>query len=70
MPYTKTNWVDNVTAITAERLNNIENGIEDAHNFVPAGDGEVGEVLTKTENGVEWAAPEFTPTVVGEVLEL
>lgn len=70
MPYTKTNWVDNVTAITAERLNNIENGIEDAINLVPAGEGDAGTVLTKTENGVEWAPPEFIPTVVGEVLEL
>ena len=69
MPYTKTNWVDNVTAITAERLNNMENGIADAQNLVPAGEGAVGDVLTKTEDGVEWG-PGVSPVVIGEVLEL
>lgn len=33
MAYTKTNWVNDVTKITAERLNNIENGIYDSKNF-------------------------------------
>lgn len=28
MAYTKTNWVDNETAITADKMNNIENGIK------------------------------------------
>lgn len=34
------------------------------------GDGNTGEVLTKTDDGFEWAPPEFNPVVVGEVLEL
>lgn len=34
------------------------------------GDGNTGEVLTKTEDGFEWAPPEFNPVVNGEVLEL
>lgn len=70
MPYVKTVWVDNETAITAARLNNMENGIAEANNFTVAGDGRPGEVLTKTEDGMVWAPPEFTPTVNGEVLEL
>lgn len=70
MPYTKTVWVDNVTAITAARLNNMEDGIEAANDLTIAGDGRPGEVLTKTEDGMAWAPPEFNPTVNGEVLEL
>ncbi len=70
MPYNKTTWVDNTTAITAERLNNMENGIESANGIVPTTEGEAGQVLTKTENGVTWAESATSPNVVGEVLEL
>jgi len=31
MAYSPTNWVDNVTPVSAEKLNHIELGIEDAH---------------------------------------
>lgn len=31
MAYTKTTWVDGSTALSAEHMNNIETGIEDAH---------------------------------------
>lgn len=35
MAYTRTNWInDQLPAINAENLNNIEKGIEDAHNFI------------------------------------
>lgn len=38
MAYTKTTWVDGTTDITAARLNNMEQGIDDAH----AGSVDVG----------------------------
>lgn len=34
MAYTKTNWQDNVTPASAQNMNKIEQGIEDAHNTV------------------------------------
>lgn len=70
MPYTKTEWVDDATAITAARLNNMENGIEAANDILPANKGSIGQVLTKVDGGTEWAEVSSAPTVVGEVLEL
>lgn len=70
MPYTKTTWVDNTTAITAARLNNMEDGIESANDIVPDNQGEVGQVLTKTSDGTQWAEAGNAPFVSGEVLEL
>lgn len=34
MAYTKTNWVNGVTPINAANLNNIESGLESAHNLI------------------------------------
>ena len=70
MPYQKTTWVDNVTAITAARLNNIENGVESANSVIPLDAGQVGQVLTKKADGAEWADPTANVRVVDEVLEL
>ena len=56
MAYQKTNWVDNVTKVTATRLNNMEKGIEDAQAIIPENAGSTGYVLTKTADGVEWSA--------------
>jgi hypothetical protein len=70
MAYKKTSWVDNTTAITAERLNNMEEGIESANEILPDNQGLTGQVLTKTDDGAEWADVATSPTVVGEVLEL
>ena len=70
MPYTKTEWVDNTTAITAARLNNMEDGIEAANDILPDNDGIVGQVLTRVDGGTEWADAGSSPSVVGEVLEL
>lgn len=70
MPYTKTEWVDNETAITANRLNKIENGIEVMSDLLPGNDGISGQVLTKTDSGTRWAEVGKSPTVTGEVLEL
>lgn len=69
MPYTKTTWVDNVTAITAARLNHIESGIEDANVFVPIDDGLPGQVLTKNQSGAEWADAKPNIKIVGEILD-
>lgn len=33
MAYVKTNWIDDETAITADRMNNIENGIKNNNNY-------------------------------------
>lgn len=70
MPYTKTEWVDNTTAITAARLNNMEDGIEAANDILPDNEGIIGQVLTKVDGGTEWADVGSAPAVVGEVLEL
>ena len=69
MPYTKTEWVDNVTAITAARLNHIEDGIEAAGNFLPSNQGVPGQYLSKTSEGTEWCEIK-EPEVTGEVLRL
>ena len=70
MPYTKTEWVDNETAITAKRLNKMEAGIELVSDMLPNNDGTAGQVPTKTEDGTRWAEVGKTPTVTGEVLDL
>lgn len=51
MAYEKTNWVDNETPITAEKLNHIEQGVEDA---AKTGGVEVGTI-------VEWDDSEPIP---------
>ena len=61
MAYQKTHWVDNATKVTAARLNNMEQGIEDAQSFLPENEGTTGYVLTKTANGTEWSTA-GTPT--------
>ena len=70
MPYKKTEWADNVTAITAERLNNMENGIDAANEIIPTNEGAIGQVLTKVDGGAEWAEVGSAPFVTGEILEL
>lgn len=70
MPYTKTTWVDSVTAITAARLNNMEEGIDSANEVVPDNQGIAGQVLVKTREGTSWSEAASIPTVTGEVLEL
>ena len=70
MPYIKTEWVDNETAITAKRLNKMEAGIELASSVLPDNDGAVGQVLTKTEDGTRWAEGGRPATVTGETLDL
>ena len=70
MAYKKTSWVDNTTEITAKRLNNMEEGIESANEILPENQGLTGQVLTKTDTGVEWAEVATSPSVAGEVLEL
>lgn len=70
MAYKKTSWVDNTTEITAKRLNNMEEGIESANEILPENQGLTGQVLTKTDTGVEWAEVAMSPSVAGEVLEL
>ena len=55
--YTPTKWVDNRTVGTASVMNNMEKGIEDAHNRIDGVDSQIKdntsriEVLENTENG-------------------
>jgi len=58
MPYTKETWVDGTTAITAARLQNIEDGIEDAH----AGDVDNPVYVGKAENSGSAAPPSPGPS--------
>ena len=50
-PYVKTNWRDlpnKTTAITAGRLNNAEQGIENVNTFVNQLDATAGKILSET----------------------
>ena len=47
MPYVKTNWMNNVTALNAANMNHIEQGIYDATNTAEAASsGKVDKVST------------------------
>ena len=46
--YTPTEWIDNRTVGTASVMNNMEKGIEDAHNRIDGVDSQIKEKATKT----------------------
>lgn len=49
MSYNKTTWVEKETIITADAMNNIENGIESVSNQVIANESSLNEVNTKLD---------------------
>ena len=56
MAYTKTNWINGVTPISADNLNNIENGIEENENDIT----ENVNVINNLKGTVLWTNPKPT----------
>ncbi|KYN78139.1 hypothetical protein A0J52_02350 [Clostridium sporogenes] len=48
MTYTKTNWIDGFTPLSAERMNNIENGIEQNENNISNVATQLNEYVLKS----------------------
>ena len=48
--YTPTNWVANKTVATADVMNNIEKGIEDAHQDIEILDSQIKETMSQLEH--------------------
>ena len=60
MAYTKTNWQDGVTPLSAANMNKIEQGIKDAHDAI--------DNIELTADRVEVDNPHFSATNVDEAL--
>lgn len=58
MAYTKTNWQDNVTPVSAQNMNKIEQGIEDAHNSLEEAERNLDNINNKI-----YGMAEYTDTI-------
>lgn len=66
MAYNKTNWINNQTPITADNLNNIEQGISDLYDAIFP----IGQIVIKGDNEdySNWLGFTWERTAVGKVL--
>lgn len=64
MAYTKTTWGDGTTAITATRLNNIETGVEEAHDDI-VDKLHVGEVASDASSITGYNVSGWTASKLG-----
>ena len=65
--YTPTNWVANKTVATADAMNNIEKGIEDAHQDIEILDSQIKEKANKVDLGTQKARIEILDSQIKDI---
>lgn len=71
--YTPTEWIGNRTVGTASVMNNMENGIKNAHNRIDSFDSQIKDItneLGKNENGTDIELSTTDKTIKGAINEL